>query len=103
MDGTQKGIVKNLISEYINQVPSELADKKMSELNQHGIENVHFAWGGGKSVGEEHYYRLHGGNFVVEFDNRQNGANHIHSVWRDVSNDFAEDIMREHLLAYHVL
>ena len=103
MDGTQKGIVKNLISEYINQVPSELADKKMSELNQYGIENAHFAWGGGKSAGEEHYYRLHGGNFVVEFDNRQNGANHIHSVWRDVSNDFAEDIMREHLLAYHVL
>ncbi len=36
-------------------------------------------------------------------NNRQNGANHIHSVWRDVENDFASDVMREHLLMYHVL
>ena len=46
---------------------------------------------------------IHGGNFVVEFDNRQNGANHIHSVWRDIENDFANDVLGEHLLLYHVL
>ena len=40
-------------------------------------------------MGKPHYYRLHGGKFVVEYDNRQDGANHIHSVWRDVANDFA--------------
>ena len=50
-----------------------------------------------------HYYRLHGGDFLVEFDNRQDGANHIHSVYRDVENDFASDVLREHLLLYHVL
>ena len=59
--------------------------------------------GGPVEHGMAHYYRIHGGNFVVEFDNRQNGANHIHSVWRDVENDFAQDVMREHLLMYHVL
>ena len=45
----------------------------------------------------------HGGDFVVEFDNRQDGANHIHSVWRDVENDFASDVLREHLIMYHVI
>jgi len=50
-----------------------------------------------------HYYRLHGGDFLVEFDNRQDGANHIHSVYRDVENDFASDVLRQHLLLYHVL
>ncbi len=103
MDNTQRDIVSSLISEYVNQVPEELARHKMSQLEEFGIENVFFAWGGGTEPGKEHYYRLHGGNFVVEFDNRQNGANHIHSVWRDVDNDFAEDVMRQHLLAYHVL
>ena len=43
------------------------------------------------------------GDFVVEFDNRQDGANHIHSVWRDVENDFAADVLRDHLILYHVL
>ena len=103
MNGTQREIVTSLITEYINQVHKELADQKFAELRDHGIENVHFAWGGATDHGGEHYYRLHGGRFVVEFDNRQNGANHIHSVWRDVDNDFCEDVMRQHLLAYHVL
>ena len=103
LSGTQREIIESLISEYINQVPEELAQKKHGELEKYGLEKVHFAWGGATDASGEHYYRIHGGNFVVEFDNRQNGANHIHSVWRDVDNDFAEDVMRQHLLAYHVL
>ena len=39
---------------------------------------------------------------VVEFDNQQNEANHIHSVLRDVNNDFAFDVMREHRLLFHI-
>jgi hypothetical protein len=103
MNDTQKSIISKLIAEYINQVPDELANKKMDDLKTYGIDDVFFAWAGGTKIGQEHYYRLHGGNFVVEFDNRQGGANHIHSVWRDVDNDFASDIMAQHLLAYHVL
>ena len=61
------------------------------------------AWGGPVEKGSEHYYRIHGGNFVVEYINRQNGANHTHSVLRDVDNDFGVDVLREHLLEYHVL
>ena len=68
-----------------------------------GIEGLHFAWGGSLEKDKPHYYRIHGGDFVVEFDNRQNGANHIHSVWRDVENDFAQDVLRQHLLTFHVL
>ena len=61
------------------------------------------AWAGPVSKDDAHYYRIHGGDFVVEFDNRQDGANHIHSVWRDVENDFAADVLRDHLILYHVL
>ena len=101
MSASQKIIATSLISEYVNQVHEELALKKMGEINEYGIDNIYFAWAGPTQPGKEHYYRLHGGNFVVEFDNRQNGANHIHSVWRDVENDFAQDVLREHILAYH--
>ena len=44
MSGTQREIIKSLISEYINQVPEELAQKKYSELDKYGLENIHFAW-----------------------------------------------------------
>ena len=103
MNDTQKGILRNLVDVYVNQVRTDMAEEKLQRLEEEGFDGLHWAWGGPLEEGKEHYYRIHGGNFVVEFDNRQNGANHIHSVWRDVENDFANDVLREHLLLYHVL
>ena len=103
MNDTQKDILRNLVNVYVNQVRTDMAQEKLQRLEDEGFDGLHWAWGGPLEQGKEHYYRVHGGNFVVEFDNRQNGANHIHSVWRDVENDFANDVLREHLLLYHVL
>ena len=103
MSKSQKAILNKLLEEYVSQVPTELSKVKLEKISDYGIDNLFFAWGGGQSLGEKHYYRTHGGNFLVEFDNNQNQANHIHSVWRDVENDFGYDILREHLLAYHVI
>ena len=103
MNGSQKEIMMSLITEYVSQVRSDLAIQKLESLNENGMDNLHFAWAGPVEKSKAHYYRIHGGDFVVEFDNRQNEANHIHSVWRDVENDFGQDVLREHLLAYHVL
>ena len=103
MSKSQKAILNKLLEEYVSQVPTELSKVKLEKISDYGIDNLFFAWGGGQSLGEKHYYRIHGGNFLVEFDNNQNQANHIHSVWRDVENDFGYDILREHLLAYHVI
>ena len=103
MNGEQKELLMALVSEYVNQVRTDLAEQKLADLKKTGLDHLHFAWAGPVSKDEPHYYRIHGGDFVVEFDNRQNGANHIHSVWRDVENDFASDVLREHLILYHVL
>ena len=103
MNGAQKELLLALVSEYVNQVRTDLAEQKLADLKKTGLDHLHFAWAGPVSKDEPHYYRIHGGDFVVEFDNRQNGANHIHSVWRDVENDFASDVLREHLILYHVL
>ena len=103
MNGAQKELLMALVSEYVNQVRSDLAGQKLADLEKTGLDHLHFAWAGPVSKDEPHYYRIHGGDFVVEFDNRQDGANHIHSVLRDVENDFAADVLRDHLILYHVL
>jgi hypothetical protein len=46
--------------------------------------------------GAAHYYRVQGPQFLIEYDNTQNDANHIHSVWRDFTNDFGRDLLAEH-------
>ena len=103
LSGAQREMLMALASEYVTRIRSDLAEEKLTALRDGGLEKIHLAWGGPIDRAQPHYYRLHGGNFVVEYDNRQNGANHIHSVLRDVSNDFASDVMRDHLLMYHIL
>ena len=103
MDDDQRAFLDRLIDVYVDQAPSDLANDRHARIAAAGRDGMHFAWAGPVQNGAPHYYRIHGGNFLVEFDNRQNGANHIHSVWRDVENDFANDVLGEHLLLYHVL
>ncbi len=103
MTGSQKETMMALVSEYVGQVRTDLAEEKLAAMRKDGIDHLHLSWAGPVSKDAPHYYRIHGGNFVVEFDNRQDGANHIHSVWRDIENDFAVDVLREHLVLYHVL
>lgn len=103
MTGTQKEMLVGLVTEYVNQVRGDLAEHRLATLRDEGYDRLRLAWAGAEAAGEPHYYRIHGGNFLVEYDNRQNDANHIHSVWREVENDFAGDVLREHLLLYHVI
>jgi len=101
MNGTQKEILMALITEYVGRVRTDLAQQKLAKLRQEGLDHLHLTWAGPVEKAKAHYYRIAGGNFMIEFDNRQNGANHIHSVWRDVENDFGLDVLRDHLLMYH--
>jgi len=104
LSGTQKEVLTALVTEYVTQARADVAQERLNNLlHDGGIDKIHVAWGGPVDAGKPHYYRLHGGNFVVEYDNRQNGANHIHSVWRDVNNDFAYDVLRKHLIMYHIV
>ena len=101
MNPGQQEILQRLIAEYIHRMPDELAEIEAARLHQTGIEQVHFAWAGGIERRQGHYYRLQAPNFLVEYDNTQNDANHIHSVWRDPANDFGADILARHYAHEH--
>jgi hypothetical protein len=68
----------------------------MERIRKAGDDQIHFAWAGGLEVGQPHYYRIQGPAFLMEYDNTQNNANHVHTVWRDLQNDFGGDLLREH-------
>jgi hypothetical protein len=54
-------------------------------------------------MGDPHYYRVQGPTFLIEYDNTQNDSNHVHSVYRDLKNDFGMDVLREHYKTDHGL
>jgi hypothetical protein len=60
-----------------------------------------FAWAGGDEPGGGHYYRVAGPRVLIELDNTQNGANHVHTVVRDPRTDFGDDLLAAHHRAAH--
>lgn len=92
----QKKLLMTLVEHYAYRLRPELANDDLRRIEQAGWEKIHFAWAGGLEKGQGHYYRLHGPTFLVEFDNTQDHANHIHTVWRDAQNDWGEDLLRAH-------
>ncbi|HEY7087923.1 MAG TPA: pectinesterase family protein, partial [Tepidisphaeraceae bacterium] len=92
----QKKQLLELIGEYAHRLRPELAEQDLQKINTAGIEKVFFAWAGGLEPGQGHYYRIQGPTFMIEYDNTQDDANHIHSVWRDPENDFGEDLLKKH-------
>ena len=101
MTPQQQKLLMTLVEHYAYRLRPELADQDLQKIEKAGFQNIHFAWAGGLEPGQGHYYRLHGPSFLVEFDNTQNDANHIHTVWRDAANDFGEDLLRQHYDEHH--
>ena len=100
MNARQFDVLMALMEEYARNVPDELAEGRMEQINKAG-RNISFAWSGGINRGDQHYYRVHAPSFLIELDDTQDNANHIHSVWRDFAGDFGEDVLQQHYHASH--
>ncbi len=102
MTSDQRETLVRLIRLYVDKQSAELAANAMARIESAGgIGAVHFAWAGSQHRGQPHYYRLHGPTFFVEYDNIQNMANHVHSVWRDPEHDFGFDLLKAHYKRHH--
>src|ERR1700704_5964673 len=91
----QQGMLMALIEEYLSAQPRAQAIQRLDKIKQAGFDQIKFAWMGGLEKGERHYYRVQGNTFLIEYDNTQNSANHIHCVWRDFNGDWGEDLLAD--------
>jgi hypothetical protein len=96
MTSEQKSLLTDLVKEYVYRNRAELADGDLQRMKSAGAENITFAWAGSTEPGKGHYYRIQGPTFLMEYDNTQNNANHVHAVWRDLERDFGGDPLRSH-------
>jgi hypothetical protein len=92
----QQGTLLAVIEEYLGAQPRAQARQRLDKIREAGFEQIKFAWMGGLEKGQGHYYRVQGSTFLIEYDNTQNGANHIHCVWRDFNGDWGQDLLAEH-------
>lgn len=96
MNVTQRALLVRLLDVYAKNLRQSLAEQEMTRIRTAGLEKVRFAWAGEAGAGQPHYYRLTGPTFVIELDNTQDHANHVHTVWHDRERDFGRDALQEH-------
>jgi hypothetical protein len=98
LNSSQQKLFIQLLSVYIHRYTRLFAMDMMKEIETMGLDNLRFAWAGARQpgIGNPHYYRIQGPTIIIEYDNIQNNANHIHTVIRDLKNDFGGDELLEH-------
>jgi hypothetical protein len=96
----QKELLTDLVTEYASNFPPQIAESRLEQYRKTQA-NLFFAWAGGIEKGDPHYYRIQTPAFVIEYDDTQNNANHIHSVWRDFEGDFGVDLLAQHYQSSH--
>lgn len=104
MTKNQQQKLVGLISFYVKRYPFGFANEFMQKIEKAGLNKLIFTWMGAKEakIGNGgHYYRIQNPVLFIEYDNTQNNANHIHTVIRDLTNDFGEDMLRKHYEQEH--
>ncbi|HEX5148359.1 MAG TPA: DUF3500 domain-containing protein [Candidatus Limnocylindrales bacterium] len=101
LESDQRDGLERLIRHYLSRADAPVADAEWERIRTAGLASLTFAWAGPDEPGRGHYYAVRGPTLLIEYDNTQNGANHIHSVWRDSANDWGEDLLAAHYRASH--
>jgi Protein of unknown function (DUF3500) len=86
----QRELLAGLVRQYLGRLPGPVAEAEAGRVLGERLEAVHFGWAGSPEPSRPHYYRVQGPRLHIEYDNVQNGANHVHTVWRDPKGDFGQ-------------
>ncbi|MEO6527951.1 MAG: DUF3500 domain-containing protein [Gemmatimonadaceae bacterium] len=96
MSSAERAQLRTLLDVYANRMSAAARTHAMRDIQDGGFDALRFAWAGSTAVGQAHYYRIHGPTILIEYDNQQTNANHIHTVWRDLRHDFGGDLLATH-------
>ncbi len=88
MSVEQHGLLRDLIGEYLSAMPASVVKDRMQAIGRDGLDDIRIAWWGGPDRNQPHHYVVQGKSFVIEYNNTQNEANHVHAMWRNLGGDF---------------
>jgi hypothetical protein len=98
---SQRRMLSALIGAYLDRLPDDVAGAEQSRIGGIDTDDMYFAWAGSTEPRRPHYYRIQGPRLLIEYDNSQRDANHIHTVWRDPVADFGADVLAAHYAVHH--
>ena len=83
MGTDQREAFDRLLESFVLRLKPEQVGREMDRIRAAGQDDLHFVWAGSHRIDEPHYFRIEGPVTLIEFDNTEDNANHVHCVWRD--------------------
>lgn len=93
LKASQQAMLLDLVREWAGIANDTLAAPRMDEIRSR-LPETYFAWSGPTTNGSAAYFRIQGPTLVIEYA-PQRGVDHIHSVYRDPTNDYGARFARE--------
>jgi hypothetical protein len=92
LSAAQQTMLWDLVREWAGIMNDAFAEPRMKELRSNARETF-FAWSGPTTNGSAAYFRVQGPTLVVEYA-PQNSTDHIHTIYRDPTNDYGAGMVR---------
>src|SRR5438034_67896 len=92
LSAAQQTMLWELVREWAGMMNDAFAEPRMAEIRAN-LRNTYFAWSGPTTNGSAAYFRVQGPTLVIEYA-PQNSVDHIHTIYRDPTNDYGAKFAR---------
>ncbi|HYR89288.1 MAG TPA: DUF3500 domain-containing protein [Terriglobia bacterium] len=92
-NAAQRAMLLDLVSEWVNILNEAAAAAKMAEI-QTNLADTYFAWSGPITNGSRAYFRIQGPTAMIEYAPQGSGTDHIHTFYRDPTNDYGAKLFK---------
>jgi hypothetical protein len=82
----QQTMLWDLVREWVGIMHDSFAEPRMADLRA-SLRDTYFAWSGPTTNGSAAYFRVQGPALVIEYA-PQGSVDHIHTIYRDPTNDY---------------
>jgi hypothetical protein len=93
LSASQQTMLMDLVREWTGIAHDAFAAPRMDEIRA-SLPQTYFAWSGPTTAGSAAYFRIQGPTLVIEYA-PQRGVDHIHTIYRDPTNDYGARFARE--------
>jgi hypothetical protein len=93
LNSAQQALLLDVAHEWVGILNDEAAALKMAEIKAN-LPRTYFAWSGSTKNGGLAYYRIQGPTVVIEYAPQQGDVDHIHTIYRDPTNDYGAKLVK---------
>jgi len=93
LTAAQQTMLLEVIREWAGMMNEAFAEPRLAELKEN-LPQTWFAWSGPTTNGSAAYFRIQGPTLVIEYAPQQGSVDHIHTIYRDPTNDYGAKFAR---------